>query len=134
MASFFHALLRTLLVVTAVSAWHGAVFGQPYAPERVPNSRVSNGTLVSDPDGVLGAEYAKRINAKLQEIERTTGAQVAVVALDQIEGGDLNAFAQLLFGLWGIGRAQQDDGLLILLVRSQPVSYTHLTLPTSDLV
>lgn len=116
---FFPALLRAVLLIAALSAWHGTVFGRSYTPQSVPNQRVLNGTLVSDPDGVLGAAYSERINAKLQEIERITGAQIAVVALDQIEGGDLNAFALQLFALWGIGRAQQDDGLLILLVKSQ---------------
>lgn len=119
MSVVFQALLRAVLFVAAFSAWQGAVFGQAYTPQGVPNQRGLNGALVSDPDGVLGSEYAERINAKLQEIERITGAQVAVVALDQIEGGDLSSFAQQLFALWGIGRAQQDDGLLILLVRSQ---------------
>lgn len=119
MPQLVRAFFRAALLTAALAAWHCGSFGQTHTAADVPNQRVLNGALVSDPDGVLGAEYTERINAKLQEIERTTGAQVAVVALDQIEGGDLNAFAQQLFALWGIGRAQQDDGLLILLVRSQ---------------
>lgn len=119
MPQLLRAFFRAALLTAALAAWHCASFGQAHTAADVPNQRVLNGTLVSDPDAVLGAEYTERINTKLQEIERITGAQVAVVALDQIEGGDLSSFAQQLFALWGIGRALKDDGLLILLVRSQ---------------
>lgn len=119
MPQLLRSIFRAALLAAALAAWQGAISGQAYTPADVPNQRVLNGTPVSDPDGVLGMGYSERINARLQEIERATGAQVAVVALDQIEGGDLNTFAQQLFSLWGIGRAQQDDGLLILLVKGQ---------------
>lgn len=119
MPTFFQSILRAILLVAVLSAWHGAVFGQSYTPEAVPNPRLENGSRVSDPDHVLGDAHTERINAKLLDIERITGAQVAVVVLDRIEGGDLTRFAQQLFALWRIGRAKQDDGLLILLVKSQ---------------
>jgi uncharacterized protein len=106
MPTVIRAIFRAVLLAVALVGWQGAISGQAYTPQGVPNQRVLNGVLVSDPDSVLGAEYAERINTKLQEIERTTGAQVAVVVLDRIEGGDLVGFAQQLFALWGIGRAQ----------------------------
>jgi uncharacterized protein len=43
-------------------------------------------------------------------------AQVAVAALDDIEGGDPFTFAMQLFGSWGVGRKDVDNGLGILLV------------------
>lgn len=46
-------------------------------------------------------------------------AQVAVVAVDDIAGGDVFDFAVDLFTQWGVGRAENDNGLGILLVRDR---------------
>lgn len=113
------ALLRALIVLALLAVWSGTASGAGHTPQDVPNHRMENGSHVADPDQILSAEQIQLINLKLLEIERTTGAQVAVVALNQIEGGDLTSFAQALFERWGIGRAGHDDGLLILLVKNQ---------------
>ena len=44
-------------------------------------------------------------------------AQVAVVAVDDIAGGDAFSFAVELFRSWGVGSAESDNGLGILLVK-----------------
>lgn len=44
---------------------------------------------------------------------------MAVVAVDDIAGGDVFDFAVDLFTQWGVGRAENDNGLGILLVRDR---------------
>ena len=46
-------------------------------------------------------------------------AQVAVVAVDDIAGGDVFEFAIDLFSAWGVGQARNDNGLGILLVKDR---------------
>lgn len=42
---------------------------------------------------------------------------MAVVAVDDIAGGDAFSFAVELFRSWGVGSAESDNGLGILLVK-----------------
>lgn len=50
----------------------------------------------------------------LAEIREKTSAQVAVVTLASLEGGDINDFANRLFQKCGIGEKGKDNGVLIL--------------------
>ena len=69
--------------------------------------------LVNDFAGVIGSQ-ADPIEALLRELEQKTGAQVAVVTLDTLDGGEISDFSNRLFERWGIGRAGEDDGVLLL--------------------
>jgi uncharacterized protein len=92
--------------------------------EGIPNPRLANGSYVADPDGIIGNESAE-IERLLADLERRTGAQVAVVAVNAIEPPDVFDFAQRLFVNWGIGDRQRDDGLLVLLVKDQRTIRLH---------
>lgn len=111
--------LRLLIFIAAMATWSGAALGFSYLPQDIPNARLLDGTHVSDPDRVLQANQISRINDKLTQLERSTGAQVAVVVVNEISGVDLNEFAQTLFDQWGIGAKGKDNGLLVLLVTQQ---------------
>ncbi len=68
---------------------------------------------VNDFAAVMGAQTAA-LEALLIELEQKTGAQVAVVTLPSLDGGEPADFAVRLFERWGIGQVGQDNGLLIL--------------------
>jgi uncharacterized protein len=72
-------------------------------------------TLVNDYAGVLDAGQKATLEAYLRELERQIGAQVAVVAVTSLEGGEINDFATRLFERWGIGQKGKDNGVLVLL-------------------
>lgn len=97
----------------------------PFTPETMPNQRLLNGSHVSDPDGIIGAETSARIDQLLVGLEKGGGAQVAVVAVNSIGQSSVFDFAQQLFVSWGIGRKGKDDGLLILLVKDQRTVRLH---------
>lgn len=83
----------------------------------VPNAHVADSTrFVSNPDGVLSAESEMRLNQSLRDLQRQTTAEVAVVALNEIDG-DIDDFATQLFGKWGIGKKDKDNGVLVLLAK-----------------
>ena len=74
---------------------------------------------VSDPDGYISAIYEEEINKVLFELEAHTSAEVTVVIVKSIGDKIPKNFATELFNKWGIGKADKDNGLLILTVMDQ---------------
>lgn len=89
-----------------------------YRVEDVPNvQRIDSRRYVSNPDGILSAETVARLDALCALLRERGLAQVAVVAVDNIEGDDTFSFAVDLFDRWGVGGKKSNNGLGILLVR-----------------
>lgn len=92
--------------------------GATYRPADVPNvQRADRNRYVSNPDGILSASAVARLDSLCGALRGRGLAQVAVVAVDDIAGGDTFSFAIELFGSWGVGSAKSDNGLGVLLVR-----------------
>jgi len=103
-----------IVLLAAVSATVGA---RTWKPGEVPNVQLADRTrYVSNPDGILSDAAVARIDSVCAALRAQGLAQVAVAALDDIEGGDHFTFAMQLFGSWGVGRKDVDNGLGILLV------------------
>lgn len=98
------AALIPLLVVTA-----GA---EPLTS--IPNPRLRDGTWVTDMPGALRAETITQLNSAITEFERTTGGEMAVVVISSLDGLSIEETAVKLFELWGIGKKDKDNGLLLL--------------------
>jgi uncharacterized protein len=83
----------------------------------VPNPRIDGG-WVADPAGVV-SRRTPELNALLSAVERDTTAEIAVVVLPTI--GDLvpKDFAVALFERWGVGKAGDDNGVLVLHILDQ---------------
>ena len=89
-----------------------------FSPADIPNVHKANRTrYVSNPDGVLSRQAEERLDSLLGAVWQATSAEVVVVAVDSIEGADIDSFATELFSLWGIGKKDNDNGLLILISR-----------------
>lgn len=88
-------------------------------PAEVPNPRVAGGGWVSDNAGILDDATEHAINTISNDLERETSAEVAVATVHN--SGDMTPkeFATALFKLWGVGKAERDNGVLIL-VASDP--------------
>lgn len=106
-------LLICLLAVPAVQA-------KEYTVQSVPNAQVADRTqYVSDPDNFLGADAKARVNAMLAQMRDSNSVEAAVVILPSIGNEDIDNFATELFMHWGIGKASNDNGLLIIAVMDQ---------------
>lgn len=102
-----------LLLLFALCALAG--FAKTYSVGDIPNvHRADSSQYVSNPDGILSAATVEQLNALLRDIRRTTSAEAVAVVVDNIEGGDIDTFATELFGAWGLGKKDKDNGLLIL--------------------
>ena len=97
-----------------------AAQARSYRAEDIPNvQRADRTRYVSNPDGILSPGAVARIDSVCGALRDRAIAQVAVVAVDDIAGGDVFDFAVDLFTQWGVGRAENDNGLGILLVRDR---------------
>ncbi len=70
---------------------------------------------VSDFAHALDDPTRARIDDYCGEVERATGAQMALVTIDSLEGNDIETFANDLFRKWGVGKKGQDMGVMLLL-------------------
>jgi uncharacterized protein len=70
---------------------------------------------VNDFAHVIPAAAVQSIDAYCQNVERVTGAQIAVVTVDSLEDEPIEDVAVRLFKEWGIGSKGQDEGILLML-------------------
>jgi len=91
-----------------------------YTIKTIPNPITANAhEFVSNPDGILKTENVQQMNAYIDSLEAQTSAEVVIVAVNSIGYADIKTFANELFKEWGIGKAKQDNGLLMLFVMDQ---------------
>ena len=69
---------------------------------------------VSDWAGVFSPEQKSGLESRIAAVRQATGAQLAVVALKSLHGGEIDDFAVKLFEQWGIGEKGKDNGVLLL--------------------
>ncbi len=74
---------------------------------------------VNDFAGVMSSAAKASLEAKLDKLEQETGAEVAVVTVADMGGTYIEDYAVRLFEEWGIGKADQDNGILFLIAISE---------------
>src|SRR5438874_9052558 len=93
-------------------------FAAAHAQEELPTDRLLR-TLhptadVNDFAGVLNPAQRQSLEERCRKLREKTGAQLAVVTLKSLEGGQIDDFAVKLFKQWGIGEKDQKNGILLL--------------------
>ena len=88
-----------------------------YTVKEIPNVHVANRTrYVSNPDNIVSAAAMARADSILSNIWRQTSVEAVAVVVDSISSdSDPETFATDLFEYWGIGKSDNDNGLLILI-------------------
>lgn len=97
-------LMLALLLVSGTAA-----FAEPNIPPK-PTTNI----YVQDYAGVLSAETESRIQSISSQLAQRTKAQVVVVTVKSLEGAALEDYALRLLRQWGIGDAQLNNGVLLL--------------------
>lgn len=69
---------------------------------------------VNDLTGVLSAEARQDLSTRLAAIERDKGSQVAILVVPSVQPEDIAAFGIRVADAWKLGRADADDGAIIL--------------------
>ena len=70
--------------------------------------------LVSDFAYVISASDEQELLSLLTELRQKTGAEVSVVTLPSLDGGQIDDFATRLYERWGVGQKGKDNGLMFL--------------------
>lgn len=100
------ALLVALTLCTFISS---LCWGIPARPQG----------WVSDFAGILSQQTTSQINAICAEVKSTTGAEIAVVTVNSLEGMEIEEYAVRLFSQWGIGERDKDNGVLLLIAPNE---------------
>jgi uncharacterized protein len=70
---------------------------------------------VSDYAKILDEDWRARIRSVAQDLERKTGVEMVVVTVASVKPfRSANEYATAIYEKWGIGSAQQEHGLLVL--------------------
>ncbi len=70
--------------------------------------------LVNDFGSLLSAEEISSLESKLVAYNDSTSTQVSIVIVKSLEGYEVSDYAVRLANAWGIGRAEKNNGVLIL--------------------
>ncbi len=109
-----HKIFAILFLLVAISS-----FCQ-YTIETIPDpKKQGQNYFVSDPNGILGLTTVDELNQICMDIEQQSSAEVAIVAIDDFAGDSDFDFAYDLFNHWGIGKAGNNNGLLVFIARDR---------------
>ena len=75
-------------------------------------------TSVYDLAGMMTPAQAKKLETKLIRYADSTSTQIVVVTVNSLEGRDIAMYATELAHKWGIGQADVDNGILILVSKN----------------
>lgn len=70
---------------------------------------------VADYAGVLSDETEKNIIAENLKLYEATGGQIVIVTVQYLDGYYSDEYANQLFNDWGVGSAEKNNGMLLLL-------------------
>ncbi|WP_447761482.1 TPM domain-containing protein [Sphingopyxis panaciterrae] len=100
------AALAGLLLLTA----------EPAAAQTFP--KLAGNPVVDQADIIPAAEEAA-LNAQLLDLEKTTGHQLVVATVNDLEGNDIADYGYKLGRAWGIGDEAKDDGVVFLIAPNE---------------
>ena len=87
-----------------------------YAPSDIPNPNVADRRVyVADPENRLSASAKAEVNNMLYSLRSSSTGEVAVAVVPSIGDYALEDFSEQLFERWGLGKADKDNGVLILI-------------------
>ena len=76
-------------------------------------------TRVNDLANIVPQAVRERLETQLEDLERRSGAQVAVLTVDSLDGDTIEDFSVRVFQTWKIGRKGVDDGALLVVARQE---------------
>ena len=111
--------LKSLII--AIVLLSGITFvSEAYSPKDVPNPNIANRSVyVADPASLVSEVAKTRANEILWTLRKTTGIETVVAVLPDTGDYSEEDFATELFTLWGIGKKDNDNGVLVLIVPNQ---------------
>lgn len=74
---------------------------------------------VNDFAGIMDAGTKAKLVQLTRDLEARTGAELAVVSVKSLEDKDIETYSNELFKQWEIGKAKEDNGVLLLMALNE---------------
>ncbi|MDZ4370640.1 MAG: TPM domain-containing protein, partial [Phenylobacterium sp.] len=74
---------------------------------------------VVDNANLLAPATEARLTAELAALETQTGHQVVVATVPDLQGYEIEEYGYQLLRAWGVGRAKEDDGVILLVAPTE---------------
>jgi uncharacterized protein len=81
--------------------------------------KINPSGYVTDLAGVIAPEARARLEALCAEVEQKTGAQMAIVTVNSLEGESVDTYAVDLFKQLGVGGKKDNRGVLLLVAPNE---------------
>lgn len=104
--------------LTRLIAFLALVAGVLAAPAHAAYPARPDGPVL-DEAGIIPDAREAAIDARLREYNAATGRAVVVATVDALDGETIEMYAANLFEEWGIGGAETDQGLLLLVAPNE---------------
>jgi uncharacterized protein len=72
---------------------------------------------IVDNAGMLDSATRATLTRKLEDFEKKSSDQIVVATVPDLDGDDIESYANRLFRAWGLGQAGEDNGVLLLVAR-----------------
>lgn len=104
--------MRAILLGWAIGL---SLLAAPAAAQTFPKL---TGRVVDQADIIPPAEE-NSLNTQLEQLEKTTGHQLVVATVNDLEGNDVSDYGYKLGRAWGIGGKQNNDGVVFLIAPNE---------------
>jgi uncharacterized protein len=81
---------------------------------------------VTDRAGIIQLQTKDQLEALCKELEEKTGAQMAIVTVHSLDGGDIQTYANNLYKQFGVGSKKDDRGVLLLVAPNDRKYWTEV--------
>ncbi len=109
MRRYWHLIIGFFVIASL--AWFSSVYASPTYPPVT--------GFVVDTANIIDNLAEARITARLEALEATSTSEIAVATVPSLEGYSIEEYSTGLFSYWGIGKAKQDNGVLLLVAPSE---------------
>lgn len=101
--------LGVLLILVVLLAAGAVAYGEPPIPP-------SPTEHVTDTVGLLSQDARLALNARLEELDRTSGHQILVWVGKTTSGTPIEDWSARVFAAWRVGRRGMDDGVILFIL------------------
>lgn len=118
-------LLIPLMMALAAACSEGEATSQPKPDGDVQRlattaqPKVALTGRITDAANIIDAEQEAALSRQIEELEQATGHQMVIVTVTTLRGQEVVDFTTQLANAWGIDRAEQDDGVVLLVAPNE---------------
>ena len=80
--------------------------------------QVQDGVFIYDEDNIIDDTTQTSLNQMLVSLEEQTGVEFAVLTVESLQNVSIETYANKVFNTWAIGKKDKDNGILLLISRS----------------